>query len=307
MFQLNKKVRLTASIVFDTAWRVGSGKEGETMSDLGVMLTTTGEPILPGSSLKGKLRSTCETLSHALRLSACLLNQAASGIACTSDVKYYSKVREKYQGTFKQGLNKRLQWIKNHTCDVCELFGSPVKAGRLWVSDGTLNKDWASVVQVRDGVVIDRDSRTAVDGLKYDYEVVPPRSRFELCIDLENPTDTDLALLGAALFDWNAGSSLGGFTSRGLGRFHLEDIKLFGVDLNDCKQRLKFLIGTRLAEAETAEAETAEAETVEAETGDRFSNLGDWESYFSKRIKQQLQSAANSQQNPNPTGETEEE
>lgn len=286
MFQLNEKVRLTASLIFDTAWRVGSGKEGETMSDLGVMLTTTGEPILPGSSLKGKLRSTCETLSHALGLSACLLNQKASGIDCTSDVNYYTSVREAYQKTFQLGLAKRLDWIEDNTCDVCKLFGSPVKAGRLWVSDGTL-EDWASVVQVRDGVVIDRDSRTAVDGLKYDYEVVPPSSRFQLCIDLENPTNTDIALLGAAVFEWHAGSSLGGFTSRGLGRFHLKDIKLSGVDLNDLDQRLAFLTKT--------------------EPEDRFSPLGDWKNYFGNRIQQQWQSTVNSQQSPNPTDETEED
>ena len=286
MFQLNEKVCLKASLVFDTAWRVGSGKEGETMSDLGVMLTTTGEPILPGSSLKGKLRSTCEVLSHALGLSACLLNRAASCIDCTSDVNYYSKVREHYQNTFQLGLKNRLNWIDSHTCDVCKLFGSPVKAGRLWVSDGTL-KDWASVVQVRDGVVIDRDSRTAVDGLKYDYEVVPPSSRFQLCIDLENPTGEDLAFLGAALFEWHAGSSLGGFTSRGLGRFHLEDIQLFGVDLNDPDQQLKFLTGKN--------------------TEERLNPLGDWETYFSDRIEQQLQSISNSQHPPNPAGETEED
>lgn len=287
MFQLNKKLRLTASLVFDTAWRVGSGKEGETMSDLGVMLTTTGEPILPGSSLKGKLRSTCETLSHALGLSACLLNRAASGIDCISDVNYYKSVREDYQKTFQKGLNHRLRWIDSHTCDVCKLFGSPVKAGRLSISDGTLLDDWSSVVQVRDGVVIDRDSRTAVDGLKYDYEVVPPSNRFQVCIDLENPTDADLALLGAALFEWYAGSSLGGFTSRGLGRFHLEDIKLSGIDLNDPDQRLKFLTKT--------------------DSVDRFSDLGEWESYFSDRINQQLQSTANGQQPPNPASETEED
>lgn len=286
MFQLNEKVRLTASLVFDTAWRIGSGKEGETMSDLGVMLTSTGEPILPGSSLKGKLRSTCETLSHALGLSACLLNQAASGIDCTSDVKYYSKVRENYQNTFQKGLDARLEWIDTHTCDVCKLFGSPMKAGRLSVSDGTL-KDWASVVQVRDGVVIDRDSRTAVDGLKYDYEVVPASSRFQLCIELENPTNEDLALLGAALFEWHAGSSLGGFTSRGLGRFHLKDINLSHVDLNAPDQRLRYL--------------------TKMETADRFSDLGAWKGYFSDRIEQQLQSAANNQQTSNPAKETEED
>ena len=263
MFHLNEKVRLTASLAFDTAWRVGSGKEGETMSDLGVMLDSQGYPVLPGSSLKGKLRSTCETLSHALGLSACMLNHAASGVSCASDVNYYRSVRDNYQREYQKGVQPRLKWIDNNTCDVCKLFGSPVQAGRLWVSDGAL-KDWASIVQVRDGVVIDRDSQTAVDGLKYDYEVIPSSSRFELCIDLENPTDPDRALLGAALFDWHAGSSIGGFTSRGLGRFHLKDIKLSGVNMQDPGQRMKFLTGT----------------TTEA----RFSDLGNWEDYFTPYI-----------------------
>ena len=122
-----------------------------------------------------------------------MLNHDASGISCTSDVKHYQRVRDDYQQIYQQDVEDRKQWIKDNTCDVCKLFGSPVQAGRLWVSDGAL-KDWASVVQVRDGVVIDRDSQTAVDGLKYDYEVVPSSSRFQLCIDLENPTDSDRAL-----------------------------------------------------------------------------------------------------------------
>ena len=274
-FGLRQKYRLTASLVFDTAWRIGSGKEGETLSDLGVVLDPIGQPVLPGSSLKGKLRSTCETLAHALGLSACMLNHDASGVQCTSDVKYYRKVREDYRKALQKGLQDRLQWIDDNTCDVCKLFGSPVQAGRLWVSDGALT-EWASVVQVRDGVVIDRDSQTAVDGLKYDYEVVPPGSRFELCVDLENPTDQDMALLGAALFEWHAGSSIGGFTSRGLGRFHLGDIRLAGIDMSDPAQRVKFLTATRLDK--------------------RLCDLGDWEAYFSERINRQL----------NPDAETEE-
>ena len=263
MIQLEKKIRLTAYLVFDTAWRIGSGKEGETMSDLGVVLDSNGNPVLPGSSLKGKLRSTCETLSHALGLSACMLNHAASGVSCASDVNYYRSVRDNYQREYQKGVQPRLKWIDNNTCDVCKLFGSPVQAGRLWVSDGAL-KDWASIVQVRDGVVIDRDSQTAVDGLKYDYEVVPLSSRFGLCIDLENPTDEDMALLGVALFDWHAGSSIGGFTSRGLGRFHLEDIKLSGVDMGNSEQRVKFLTGKT--------------------TEERFSDLENWETYFTHSI-----------------------
>ena len=274
-FGLRQKIRLTASLVFDTAWRIGSGKEGETMSDLGVVIDPKGQPVLPGSSLKGKLRSTCETLSHALGLSACMLNHDASGVKCTSDVNYYRTVRETYQEALQKGLQNRLQWIEENTCDVCKLFGSPMQASRLCISDGQL-KEWASIVQVRDGVVIDRDSQTAVNGLKYDYEVVPPGSRFEICIDLENPTDQDAALLGAALFEWHSGSSIGGFTSRGLGRFRLEDIQLASVDMADSEQRVKFLTGKKAK--------------------DRLSDQGSWDAYFTRYIKQQLERIAETQE-----------
>ena len=261
---LRKKVSIQFDLVFETAWRIGSGKEGETLSDLGVVLDPSGRPVLPGSSLKGRLRSTCESLAHALSLKACMLNHQASGQKCTSDVNYYRQVREKYRRASEKGLNERLKWIDENTCDVCKLFGSPVMAGRIHVSDGAL-QDWAEIVQVRDGVVIDRDSQTAVDGLKYDYEVVPAGSRFRVAIDLDNPTDEDLALVGAALFEWTAGSSLGGFTSRGLGRFHLDNIELRGIDLSDPKQRVRFLTSTKPEE--------------------RFQDLGDWEQYFSQRIE----------------------
>lgn len=274
-FGLRRKRRVTASLVFQTAWRIGSGREGETMSDLGVVLDPGGQPVLPGSSLKGRLRSTCETLAHALELCACMLSRDASGVDCASDVGYYSKVREEYREASRSGVQHRLQWIDEHTCDVCKLFGSPVRAGRLRVSDGAL-KEWASVVQVRDGVVIDRDGQTAVDGLKYDYEVVPPGSRFDLCIDLEDPSDPDMALLGAALFEWHSGSSIGGFTSRGLGRFRLEDIRLSGADLSDPVQQVKFLTATNAE--------------------DRLSDLGSWESCFGEHIQRQLGSAAQTEE-----------
>ena len=265
---MTNRTRVTADLVFETAWRIGSGREGES-SDLGIMSDPSGRPVLPGSSLKGRLRSTCESLAHALNLDACLLNSEVSGVNCTSDINYYRSVREEYRQTSRESIESRLRWIGENTCDVCKLFGSPVQAGRLRVSDGSL-KEWANVVQVRDGVVIDRDSQTAVDGLKYDYEVIPPGSRFALCIDLDDSSDQDLALLGAALFEWRSGNSIGGFTSRGLGRFHLQEIEMRGVDLRDPEQRVRYLTST---------------------TDDRLSDLGDWESFFSDHIQRRLRPA----------------
>ncbi len=268
-FRLRQRIRIVGTIVFETAWRIGSGREGETMSDLGVVLDPHGQPVLPGSSLKGKLRSTCETLAHALGLSTCLLNVEASGVKCVSDVDYYKRVKDDYRRQSEGGIESRLDWIDRHTCDVCKLFGSPVQASRLRISEGRLHA-WANVVQVRDGVVLDRDSHTAVDGLKYDYEVVPAGSEFCVTLDLDNPSDSDLALLGAGLFEWVAGSSVGGFSSRGLGRFHLQDVRIAGVDFEDPDQRIRYL--TKLTPEE------------------RLSDLGDWQTYFTAKINGRLNS-----------------
>ena len=264
---LNNKSRIAATLEFETAWRIGSGKAGLSMSDLGVMLSAEGDPVLPGSSIKGRLRSTCERLAHALGLSACMLDRDASGVRCVSDVKYYQLCREQYRKASQQGLANRLAWIYENTCDICKLFGSPVRVGRLRVSDGTL-LEWSSVVQVRDSVVIDRDSQTAVPRLKYDYEVLPAGTQFRICVDLENAQDQDLALLGAAFFEWHAGSSIGGFTSRGLGRFALTDISVAGVDLTDPEQRVRFLTAKTTAE--------------------RLSDLGPWDRYFQNYIEIQM-------------------
>jgi CRISPR/Cas system CSM-associated protein Csm3 (group 7 of RAMP superfamily) len=152
---------------------------------------------------------------------------------------------------------------------VCRLFGSPVQKSRLRCSDGKLVSE-SVTVQVRDGVVIDRDSRNAVNGLKYDYEVSAAGARFSIQFDLDNPTDADEALFGAALFEWHAGSSIGGFVSRGLGRFRLEDVTVKGVDFTNTQERIRYLTKTDPAH--------------------KWTDRGSWEPYFSSRIERACRS-----------------
>ncbi len=266
--RLRSKLQVRGCILFETGWRIGTGREGQT-SDLGVLLDAAGQPMLPGSSIKGKLRSTCEALAPALNLRACLLNVDASGVECASDVRWYSRHRECYRRALEAGVEQQLAWIRRNTCDVCQFFGSPVQAARLRCSDGTLINPGAATVRVRDGVVLDRDSHTAADGLKYDYETVAAGTRFEVVFDLDNPTLADEALFGAALFEWASGSSLGGFTSRGLGRFRLENVTLRGVDLDNQQERLRYL--------------------TRPKPEDKLNDRGDWQAYFQRRIENHLQ------------------
>ncbi len=261
---LRQRYEIEATLVFDTAWRIGSGREGETGIDLGVLLDPTGQPLLPGSTLKGKIRSLAETLAGHLGMTACQLQSSVSGVKCVSDTQYYKRVRSEYERAMRGGIRKQLEWIDRNTCDVCKLFGSPVRAARIKVSDAVL-QEGSPTLHGRDGVVLDRDSRTAVPGLKYDYEVVAPEVAYAFRVRLDNPTDRELALIGAVLFQMADGEALGGFVSRGLGRFRLTSLTVWEADLQNPEALVRFLTG----------------KTVQQ----RMTQVTDWEQFFADKIR----------------------
>jgi|LGVF01.1.fsa_nt_gb CRISPR-associated RAMP protein (TIGR02581 family) len=243
-----KKVKIQGDLVFETAFHIGSGREGELATDMGILRELDGRPILPGSTLKGNFRTFAERLSGYLGFTACLLDSELSGIECVSDEKYRKQVYEEFK---KLDLEpKKLTWLQNHTCDICRLFGSPLQASRIFFSDGNL-LEWGRSIQVRDGVCIDRDSETARYGAKYDFEVVPKGAVFSITIEMENPADGDLAMVAAALAEWESGFRLGGFTSRGLGRVRLKNTKVKQVDYTDPDQLKAYLVAREMSVADS--------------------------------------------------------
>ncbi len=123
--------------------------------------------------------------------------------------------------------------ILNELCDTCRLFGSPFAAARLNVNDLYMPKEeWSGVLQIRDGVAIDRDSETAKDRLKYDFEVVPASATFDLEIVLENATPKDVQLICVGLSEFVHGfGTIGGKRSRGLGVGRLEKLRVSALEL----------------------------------------------------------------------------
>ena len=88
-------------------------------------------------------------------------------------------------------------------------------------------EEWSGIIQIRDGVAIDRDSEKAKDRLKYDFEVVPTSAAFDLEIVLENATKQDLQLLCVGLSEFVHGFGvIGGKRSRGLGVACLEGLQV---------------------------------------------------------------------------------
>lgn len=260
----HQKIRITGALTFDTAFHIGSGKEGDLATDMGVLKDEQGWPVLPGSTLKGKFRATTEKLAGYLGASACLLDRSLSEINCVGDQEYFKKVNEEFKAI--KGEKNKLDWLSKHTCNICQLFGSPMQASRIFFSDGRLQK-WQGGYQVRDGVVIDRDSGTARHGLKYDFEVAPRDTAFELFIEMENPTDMDLSLVGAVIAEWEAGFRLGGFTSRGLGNTVLTGTRVEQVDYRNKVQLQAYLLKRQMQTANSLLSDALQ-NTLNAPRGD---------------------------------------
>jgi CRISPR-associated RAMP protein (TIGR02581 family) len=241
-----QKIRITGKLVFDTAFHIGSGKEGELATDMGVLKDEQGWPALPGSTLKGCFRTTAEKLAVYLNSAACLLDTKLSGVECVGDQQFFLKVNEQFKQ--QKSEQEKLTWLDEHTCDICRLFGSPLQSSRIFFSDGRLSR-WSGGYQVRDGVVIDRDSGTARPKLKYDFEASPKGTDYEIFIEIENPLETELALTAAVIAEWQTGFRLGGFTSRGLGRVFLTDLSIEQVDYRDADQLKDYLLKRKMQPA----------------------------------------------------------
>jgi CRISPR-associated RAMP protein (TIGR02581 family) len=255
-----RRYLFTGTLALRTGLHIGSGWTVGSPSDNPVIRTPDGKPFIPGSSFKGAFRSMVEKLAQtiglATELKSCGLMEGQGCIGA--------------QGKEQDAFNKRsrdwkddrlLAELDDHLCDTCKLFGSPYAASRITFAD-LLPTDESeayaeTMIQIRDGVAIDRDSEKAVDKLKYDYEVVAPAQTFKLEILLEDPTNTDLGLTCVGLSEFVSGLGyVGGKRSRGLGNCRLDDLYIYGLDLSvdvpERAERLKnYLLGSTLEEKMT--------------------------------------------------------
>jgi CRISPR-associated RAMP protein (TIGR02581 family) len=254
------------------SWTVGGA------SDSPVIRTPDGLPFIPGSSFKGAFRSTVEKLTVAAGLDSCALLKDSKCIGAQGEAQQrFNRKRRDANWTGDEYLHE----LDKGLCDTCNLFGSQYRASRIYFSDllPTNSALAGGMVQVRDGVAIDRDSEKAVDRLKYDYEVVAPSLVFRLTILLDDPTDDDLALTCLGLSEFYSGLGyIGGKKSSGLGACVLRPLQIYELDLTveDPAQRAerlrRYLLGATLADKMQ---ETKDQAAVQAFMNDKIEKLLD--------------------------------
>ncbi|MDQ3918624.1 MAG: CRISPR-associated RAMP protein Csx7 [Acidobacteriota bacterium] len=207
----DNRVNLVGTLTALTALRVGAGRATKvTGTDLPVVRDTFGRPYLPGSSFKGALRASVESLVRSVsRLPRAVCDPLNGGC-----------VTPREDGETEEAFQRR---VEEQTCFVCRVFGSPWLASKVSVRDLPVEGVWVDQYEVRNGVGIDRDTGTAAGGLLYDFEVVPAGTAFSCKIAVENADDWELGLLMLGLRPFELGEAmLGGARSRGLGAVELK-------------------------------------------------------------------------------------
>jgi CRISPR-associated RAMP protein (TIGR02581 family) len=249
--KFTSRITIRGQVSAETGLHIGVGGSSldPSATDSPVIRDAAGRPFIPGSSFKGALRAHLESLVRGVNRSTL---RACDPLAdpCIPNKKQNSKLgieelkAEAENEATENGRLNRVRYdelltekVLSQTCDVCRLFGSPWLAAHVMVKDLFVDLDWwAGRVELRDGVGIDRDTETARQGVKYDFEVVPASTRFGLEIVVENVNDELMGLLFIGLRELEQGRvSLGGKTTRGLGsiRLELQELEVVGDELAD--------------------------------------------------------------------------
>ena len=253
------KYILTGKIVVLNALHIGSGKEKDDRDAPFISLDDNKNFYIPGSTFRGYLSTKLErfldsTNGFKIKNNGEELNEADVKLifGYTNLDKLETKINDKdneedrklkennrkiQDRIVAKFLNKEVKNLKD------EEFKENLKdlkslAGRIHISDMPVLKDVDYVT--RDGIKIDRNTGATEKGAKFDYDVVPAGTEFELNIELENIENYQLDLIGLALNDIlkDNGDLFGGKTSRGIGKCKLKDLKMKYVTSDD-KEKLK--------------------------------------------------------------------
>lgn len=175
----------------------GHGTTAPADVDNPVLKNNKDYPIIPGSGHKGILRTEMERLLKGLGIDTCTIPDVCK-----------SKTRK-----------------VDRECPVCMLFGGAELAGSIRIKDATANR---KKTIIRDGVAIERKTRKAKSGAKYDIEAVPRGTEFYGDVIIENLDiyEHKNAKLGAFLsivdFFNACSGGIGHATSRGFGQVNIE-------------------------------------------------------------------------------------
>ncbi|MCA1917604.1 RAMP superfamily CRISPR-associated protein [Methanospirillum hungatei] len=212
------RYEIEGTIELKTPMRIGGGQNAAMYSlspapaiecfdaGLGVF-----EPYIPGSSLKGILRSTLERLVRTFDDSKCCVsvgNKKEGGVLCGKD-----------------------------SCVSCRIFGSMNGGAKVRIRDSHLTDEWRSQ-EDRRGFLREQphfgSPKPGKTGQMRPEESVSAGTEFRFHIDLDNGTDEEAGLILLALREFSLNRAhLGGGSTRGHGFCSIKSYSLMKLSLHD--------------------------------------------------------------------------
>jgi CRISPR-associated RAMP protein (TIGR02581 family) len=225
------RIRLEGILTTRTGLHIGAGGSGDPLAtDSPVVRNAGNNPFIPGSSLKGVIRSAAESLLRGVdagrkdrgKLWSC---DQIGGECCVShkEIEGIRKKHERVVDGRTEVVEKLVaEEIWEASCPVCRIFGSMALASRVRFPDLPLLGS-APLTEIRNGVGIERDKELAAKGVLYDFEAVPPETKFGLTVIADNADDWEVGLVLFLFEELSNGSlAIGGKTSRGLGQVRID-------------------------------------------------------------------------------------
>jgi CRISPR-associated protein Csm3 len=219
------QIKIEGSLRLRSPLHIGGGSKDYFGSDSPVVKMADGKPYIPGSSLKGVLRSFLEriarsgALDHESYAPPCMVNTQEE----TMCLKKYNGKKERDEKRKELGSEEAfVHFLAEESCPICHLFGNNLLSAKVRISDAPV-KIWSGQYDFRHGVGIDRDTGIASRGVKYDFEAVPAGTEFTFSLTADNLEELEKRWLLIALESLRQGRILlGGLTARGLG--HVEGV-----------------------------------------------------------------------------------
>lgn len=238
---------IEGNLVAVTALHIGAAEDGFRPNGCKnpFFRNAAGLPLIPGSSLKGAMRSFLEQY----------LSSDAGRDAIVRDVHYRKKIcneknpcadseKDKVLGKLLRGRGEESQQKLSQylfgteggedgkLCMVCRIFGSQYSAAKFSVRDArVIEETFEREFEIRSGVGIDRDLGISATNKFFTTEVVPEGTAFSFKAVLENGDETEWEAVKQLLQAMEIGLiPIGGMKSRGLGEIKLTDIRYQNID-----------------------------------------------------------------------------
>jgi len=217
--QFQNELLIHGELHLETAMHIGRGNSGLFGIDNEVVKHHDGLPFIPGSTLKGTIRSMLERISSTVKLGQ---GETVTPCISTESLCVSNDPISLIQNRQGKSADKIALEVAEKSCPICHLFGNLMMAGKVQFFDCEVEKQtWFKQYDHRDGVAIDRDTLTAKDKAKYEFEAVPAGTVFHMSIRALNLSELEKVWLVAALEMLRRGEILiGGKVARGLGKVY---------------------------------------------------------------------------------------